>query len=290
MAAQCLSCGTRPLDSFLELLHSGEANKLRQEANQFRDEANEQRREANKFRDEANEQRREANKFRDEANEQRREANVQRERANQALSQIADHTKKAPTKAERNAERMEQYLRTKVQVVNANDSQWPGAAEIVEIKNEVVTLFTPAGLSSSSASAIHVQCEDLEIIDAPAGSPTLKVLKRYGTALNLGQIKEWEERLQPSTAPLFSKGPNVFNVEYTKPGSSERRRLDVFESADGQNSYMLVPSAGEVLYGDNVAISRQFMLVQLELEIQGFRQSGSGSGGGKHPLYIKTRS
>jgi hypothetical protein len=153
----------------------------------------------------------------------------------------------------------------------------------------VVTLFTPAGFSSSSASAIHAHCEDLEIIEA-AASLTLKVLRRYGSIENLGQITTWEQRLQPSTAPNFSKGPNVFNVDYSKPGSSERRRLDVFESSDGQNSYMLEASTGEIVCGHNKEISRHFMITQLDWEVEGFRQTGSGSGGSKFPLYIRTRS
>ena len=139
----------------LELSHSGEANWLRREANQFRD----------------------------EANTQREEANAQRERANEALAQIATHTKRTPTKSERNADRLQRYLGAKAKVVNADGSVWGIAAEIVEIQDEVATLFVPASFSSSSASATHVQCEDLEIIETPVGSAalTLKVLKRYGT-------------------------------------------------------------------------------------------------------------
>src|SRR5215813_11203169 len=162
----------------------------------------------------------ETNDLRREANDQRRDANTWREKANQALNRIAENTQQQPSAADKNAERLQPYLRTKAQVINADDSRWASAAEIVEIKNNVVTLFTPAGYSSSSAFAIHARCEDLEIIEA-AGSLTLKVLKRYGASENLGQIKTWEERLQPTTAPNFPKGPNVFHVDYGKPGSAE---------------------------------------------------------------------
>lgn len=256
--------------AFLEYQHSGEANELRRDANKHREEAVEQNRQANRFREEANEQ---------------------RERANQALAQIATHTKKSPTKAERTAERLQKYVGAKAKVVNADDSQWGDAAEIAEIDNEVVTLFTPAGLHSSTALANHVHCDDLEIVEAPVGAAalTLKVLKRYGTAQNLGQIKSWSERSQPQAAPVFPKGGNVFNAEYIKAGSPERRRMDVFESADGQNSYMLAANPGETLYGDNVVISRNFMLIQLEFEMEGFRYNGGGSGGSKHPLFMKTK-
>lgn len=255
----------------LELMHSSEANQLRSQANQLGIEANE---------------------YREDANSQRKEANAQRERANEALGRIADHTKKALTKAEKHAERLQKYVGAKAQVVNADDSRWGSPAEIVEIKNDVVTLFTPAGFSSSSASVAYVHSEDLEIIEATTGSVplTLKVLKRYGTSENLGQIKSWDERMKSQAAPDFPKGGNVFNVEYIKPGSPERRRLDVFESADGQNYYMLLANSKEPLFGDNVAISRHFMLIQLEYEAQGFRYNGGGSGGSKHPLFMKTKA
>lgn len=139
--------------------------------------------------------------------------------------------------------------------------------------------------------ANHVHCDDLEIVEAPVGGAalTLKVLKRYGTAQNLGQIKSWSERNRAEAAPVFPKGGNVFNAEYIKPASPERRRLDVFESADGQNSYMLVANPGDTLFGDNVAISRHFMLIQLEYEKEDFRYNGGGSGGSKYPLFMKTK-
>jgi len=138
----------------------------------------------------------------------------------------------------------------------------------------------------------HVHCEDLEIIEGPIGSLslTLRVLKPYGTARNLGEIKTWEERMQPPTRPLISKGPNVFHAEYVKAGSRERRRLDVYESADGSNYYMLVASTGETLYGDNKEISRKCLLVQWEYQTQGFRYNSGGSGSSKHELYINTKN
>jgi len=241
---------------------------------------------------EANQLRREANRFREEANAQHEEANKQRERANEALAQIAAHTKKTPSKGERNAERLQPYLGAKAKVVNADNSEWGSAAEIAEINDEIATLFVPASFSSSSAWATRVQCEDLEIVENPVESAalTLKVLKRYGTDQNLGQIKSWSERLKPEAAPAFAKGGNVFHAEYLKPASPERRRLDVFESADGTNNFMLLKSTGETLFGDNVGISRQFMLNQLEWEAQGFTFNGGGWGGNRYPLYIRTRT
>lgn len=272
-----LSAIAVPVLAYFELRHSAEANDLRNEANRKRDEANEQRKIANQFSD--------------EANEQRREANFERNRANEALARIAENTKRAPTKAERNADKLQNFLRCKVQVINADDSRWGDAAEIVEIKDEVATLFTPCSHISSVAMENHVHCEDMEIIESPVGSLplTLKVLKRYGTFRNLGEIKTWEERMQQPSVPHFAKGPNVFNAEYIKAGSPDRRRLDVFESADGSNSYMLVASTGEIFYGDNRDISRKFMLAQIENQTQGLRWNGGGTGGSKHELYINTK-
>jgi hypothetical protein len=273
-----------PILAYFELRHSAEANKLC-------DEANDLRKRANGIQDEANEQRKEANKFRDEANEQRKEANLQRDRANEALARIAENTKRVQTKTERNSAKLQKYLRCKVQVINADDSRWGDAAEIVEIKDDVVTLFTPCSHISSSAFEVHVHCDNLEIIEGLVGSLplSLKVLKRYGTDRNLGEIKTWEQRTQQLATPAFSRGPNVFGAEYIKTGSPEQRRLDVFESADGANFYMLVASPGETVYGDNKEISRKFMLVQMENQIQGFRWNGGRTGGSKHVLYINTR-
>jgi len=93
-----------------------------------------------------------------------------------------------------------------------------------------------------------------------------------------------------AAAPAFPKDGNVFHVEYMKPASPERRRLDVFESAEGKNSYMLVTSSGEMLFGDNFGISRQSMLKQLEYEAEGFSYNGGGWGGSKYPLFMKTRT
>jgi hypothetical protein len=175
----------------LELLHSGEANELRQEAN----------------------------KLRDQANELRQEANRQRKRANEALGRIADHTQKVPTKAERNAEKLRPYLGAKIQVVNADDSRWGDGTEIAEIKDGVLTLFTPCGWSSSSASANYVHCEDLEIVEAPVGSVrlTIKVLKRYGTPSNLGQSRHGKSLCNRQPVRFFPKGRM-----YSAPSTSNR--------------------------------------------------------------------
>jgi hypothetical protein len=176
-----LSAVAVPVLAYFEFRHPAEANVLRGEANSLRDEANEQRKEANRFRE--------------EANEQRKAANLERNRANEALERIAANTRRTLTKAEKNAEKLGKYLRCNAQVVNSDGVQ-AGAAEIVEINDEVVTLFTSCSHISSAAMENHVHCDDLEIIEGAVGSLplTIKVLKRYGTVRNLGEIKTWEQR------------------------------------------------------------------------------------------------
>src|SRR5919108_710566 len=73
--------------------------------------------------------------------------------------------KKIPTKAERNAERLRAHLQANVKVVNADDSSWGSPAQIVEVQDEVATLFSPAGFSSASAFAVRAHCDDLEIVE-----------------------------------------------------------------------------------------------------------------------------
>jgi hypothetical protein len=46
---------------------------------------------------------------------------------------------------------------------------------------------------------------------------------------------------------------------------------------------------GGTFSGNNVEISKTFMLLQVEYEAVGFTHRGSGAGGGsQYPLYIKT--
>lgn len=281
----------------VEVMHSREANSLREAANELEGGANRSREEANRLREEANNLRVEANTYRERANtyhEQanrfREEANGERTRANEALARIAEHTKQPPTKAAKNAEKLKPYLGKNAQVTNSDNSVWGAGAEIVEIKDEVVTLFVPSSFSNSTAFAVRVHCDDLEMIEGAAGSPKVRILKRYGADEQLGEIKSWGERHTSTMSTMAPKGPNVLRAEYTKPGSSERKRLDVFESSDGKNSYILMTSSGETRSGDNREISRQFMLFQLELEFEGFRWTGGATGGAKHELYIRTRA
>jgi hypothetical protein len=73
-----------------------------------------------------------------------------------------------------------------------------------------------------------------------------------------------------------------------KGGSSETRGLFVYEARDGSNLFELEANPGGTFRGDNVDISRRFMTLQVEFESEGFTHSGSGTGGSKHRLFIKT--
>jgi len=148
-----------PVLAYFELRHSSEANRLRVEANRLRSELNTER--------------------------------------NKHLQQIAKNTERPITQAERNAQRLREHLRANVTVTEAHGGNWGNAPEVVEVSEDnIVTLFTPRGYSSSSAWCIRVHCGDLEITDIPHGSCPLrlKILKRHGDTVQLGEITKWEDR------------------------------------------------------------------------------------------------
>jgi hypothetical protein len=228
---------------------------------------------------------REANMLRTEANRLRGELDTER---NKHLQRIAKNTEKPVTQAERNAETLRRHLRAKV-TVSEEDGNWGSAPEIVEVSDDyIVTLFTPRDHSSSAAWCVKVYCGDLEITDIPQGSCPLrlKVLKRYGPDVQLGEITKWEDRFQAAANPTFAKGGIAYHAAYSKPGSSERRSLYVYASTDGANSFILEASTGERVIGNNKEVSKRFMALQIEYEAAGFRRSSSATGASPHPLFI----
>jgi hypothetical protein len=242
---------------------------------------------------------REANTLRIEANGLRAEANVLQGRIadlsaeldserNKHLQQIAKNTEKPVTQAERNAATLRKHLKAKVTVSEERGS-WGNTPEIVEVSDDnIVTLFTPLGYSSSAAWCVKVHCGELEITDFPQGSCPLrlKVLRRYGPDVQLGEITKWEDRFQPAAKPTFAKGGTAYHATYSKPGSPERRSLYIFASNDSANSFLLEASTGEKATGDNEEISKRFMVLQIEYEAAGYIRSGSGTGGSPHRLFI----
>jgi hypothetical protein len=118
----------------------------------------------------------------------------------------------------------------------------------------------------------------------------IRVLKRYGADIPLGEITKWEDREQPAAAvPGIEKGNMAYHASFVKAGSSESRTLHIFEAKSGENLFLMEANPGGTFVGDNVDISKQFMLFQIEHEAEGFTRSigGTGTGGGKHRLYIK---
>jgi hypothetical protein len=227
----------------------------------------------------------EANALRTEANRLRAQLDAER---NKQLQQIAKNTQRGVTQAERNAGILRTHLGAKVTVSEEHEN-WGSTPEIVEVSDDnIATLFTARDYSSSAAWCVKVHCGDIEITDIPRGSCPLrlKVLKRYGPDVQLGEITKWEDRFQPAASPVFAKGGVAYHATYSKPGSPERRSLHVYASSDGGNSFLLEASTGERVVGDNKEISKRFMVLQIEYEAAGFARSASGTGGSQHRLFI----
>jgi len=179
-----------PVLAILELRHSAEANTLRKDANAQRIEANRLHAEATALQDQ----------------NAKLIAQLAEER-NKHLQEIAKNTARPITPAERNADLLRRHLRTTV-AVSEGTGTWGNAPEIVEVGEDgTVTLFTASSHMSSDAWCVKVQCEDLEITDITqgAGPLRLRVLKRYGVPVQLGEIKKWEDRTRPAAVPIFGK-------------------------------------------------------------------------------------
>jgi hypothetical protein len=137
--------------------------------------------------EEANHLRGEANGLREESKTQvTRIANLTEElntERNKHLQQIAQNIKQPLSQAEKNGVKLRKYLRKKTTVSEGNGTWGAGGAEIVEVSEDnILTLFSPAGYSSSAAFAVYVRCDELELIEAPLGGCDLqiRILKRYG--------------------------------------------------------------------------------------------------------------
>lgn len=262
-----------PVLAYRELVHSGEANTLRTEANTLRADANRLGERANRLQ------------------EQIAIVTAERDKErNKALEAIAANTVRPLTQGERNAVTLRKHLNAKVAVMNADNSVWPNTPEIVEVGDDnTVTLFVPHGYSSGVAWCVKVHFDDLQISDIPQGACPLrlKVLKRYGPEVQLGEITKWEDRSQPAATPIFLKGGVVHYATFIKPGSSDTRALHIHASKDGANSFLLEASTGERLTGDNKDISKKFMGMQIDYEAAGFTRNAGGTSSSNHPLFVR---
>jgi hypothetical protein len=216
------------------------------------------------------------------------EANTLRSQGNEHLEQIARNVKQPITWTERNARTLRQHLRACVMVSEGNGS-WVGTPEIVDVSEDnILTLFTPSSYSSSHAWSQQIECGDLEITKTPSGSCRLrlKVTKRYGNPVQLGEITRWEDRATPAATPTFAKGGMAYHAEYSKPGSSETRTLRLYASNDGANSFLLETTKGDTFVADNREISKRFMVLHVDYLAEGFERRGSGTGANPHRLFV----
>ena len=214
-----------------------------------RKEANDSRAEANRLSDEANGLRTEANRLREEQKgavvriaELQDERNQLEGERNRLMEKIAENTRRPLSQAEKNALKLRKYLRKLATVSEGNGNWGAMGAEIVDVSEDnILTLFVPAGYSSTSAYVVYVHCDELQIVEEPVGSCALqiKILKRYGDTLQLGEIRKWEDRRTPSTAPL-PRGGNVFHADYSQGGSSKRRGIYIYAPTEGNPQYTLV--------------------------------------------------
>ncbi len=248
-----------PVLAGFELRHSGEANELRREANRLH--AEEVRLQQTIGELEA-----------EKASHLGQIAHLEEEKAGH-LAQIAANTQRPVSQAERKAAILRRYLGAKA-AVSEGKGVWPSSPEIAEVNEDnVVVLFSPRSPSSGAAWCVYVHCDDLETVELPQGLLQLRVLKRYGDTVQLGEITRWQDRFQKEATPVFAKGNCVGYVTFVKPGSPEKRSLYVYASKDGSNSFFLEASTGERPTGDNVEISKQFALMYVEYLAAGFTRS-----------------
>jgi hypothetical protein len=269
-----------------ELRHSKEANRLRTEANGLRGESNRLLEEQKNSVACIAELQRERNKLQTELNE----LQVKR---NESLGQIAIGVKKDLTPAEKTAVKLRDHIGDRAYVTNHDGSSWGSmGAIIVEVNDDIVTLFTPASQSSSRAMANFVQCDKMHFLEvAMGGCPVqIKILERYGSAVDYGEAKSWEER---STAPpkALPRGNNVFSATYRKKGIGPKRGIYVYDPTSGNPSYSLVTRDKDgqeetgVWYCNGAKeLAAKFFAIQLEWVTDKWRWDG-GSGNGSLFLF-----
>jgi hypothetical protein len=260
--------------AIIELNHSAEANELRGERNRLAESNNEISDQRNRLAEENN-----------RLQQQLQELQTQR---NEHLAEIAKNMQRPQTEAEIIAAKLRQYLGSPVVALNSDNGRWGGGPLIAEVSDEnIVALFTPAG-PGSQAFVVFANCKDVEVIEIPVGGCPIqvKVNKRYGDFIQLGEIKRWEERRTLAAIPEFERGPVAFNAKFGKQGTSETRTLFVYSHKNRVNSFQLVASTGEQFVGNNKEVSIRFLSQQVAYLSEGFNRSTAGTGESPYPLYI----
>jgi hypothetical protein len=207
-----------------------------------------------------------------------------------SVGRIADNTARVPTEAEKNADKLRSHLGANAQVSEGKSGAM--LAQIVKVSDDnLLTLFTPAGYSSSVAFEILVRCDKLQIVELPSGLLQIRILERYGDPIQLGNIQTWENRNTPPTGPR-PRGNNVFHSNYRLEGSANRRGIFIYAPTNGNPEYTLAMFADGnetgALYGDRVEISKRFALLQIEWLVAGYVRDGGGTGGSAERLFLFT--
>jgi len=253
--------------------------------------ANEERRKLNLKVSELTEQANRANEYRAERNELEKQNVALRGELAASTQQIADNLKRPPTRAERNAATLRKYMRRMASVTQQGQANAAIVYEIVDLNEDnILTLFSTPGPNATGAYYNRVDCEDLTVDEMPHGSCPVRVnVVRYqGQATPLGQCPRWEDRYRASVAaPSIEKASGAaWSASYVR--AAETRTLGIFQANDGSNRFQLESSQGLVFVGDNVQVSKNFMLAHIEYLAENFTRSTSGTGAtqGGHRLYI----
>ena len=270
-----------PILAGLELFHSKEANKLRAENIRVGEEAN-------RLRGEQSEQVATIAKLQEELNKLQAERNA-------SLGKIAVNTMRAPTEAETNAAILRKYIGRCAQVTEGSNSWGAMGAVIAEVNdNNILTLFAPAGMSSSTAFGQRVRCDKLHVVEEMVGScpVQINIVERYGNFTQYGEAKTWDERNTVGGATQVPRGRNLYRVSYRKDDSSIMRGLYVHASTDGSPNYSLFafedlqkPESGS-WYLSKAEVEKKFAILQIEWMNAGWRVDG---GGGDNSLFLLTR-
>jgi len=272
-----------PILAFLELGHSREANELRTEANNLRARANtlleEQRKSVVRI----------AELQRDNA-DLTRELDAER---NKHLRQIAANTQRPVTEAENNARILKKYLGQRALVTEDGNSWGAMGAIIADInKNNILTLFCPAGSHTSQAYGQPVRCDRLQIIEEPTGECAVQVniIERYGNYTVYGEARSWRERHDQPSHTGMPRGQNVFNAQYRKEGSPRLRHIYVYASTDASSNYTMVIMEDRQettsWYSSKLDIEKKFAVLQVEWADEGYRYDGGGRNGSLN-LFIR---
>ncbi len=271
--------------AYFELGHSGEANVQRRRLN---DEVSGLRGDLATANKKAEENQKQANEYFRQMNELEKQNVDLRERLAKATEQIAENTKRPLTKEERNATTLRKYIGEMAAVFT--DGAQPVGWEIAEVdEDNILTLFIGPGVTSLEALSSRVECGELSIDETPESGCRIKILvnKFLGRPSRWGQAKRWSERHGAAAgAPSIDRGDTVWHASYTRGG--ETKTLRIFQAKDGTNLFQLEGDGQVISVGDNVDVSKHWMIRQIDFYAANFGRGTSGTGAikGEYRLHI----